>query len=213
MKKNIQELAWEGAHGDAYTKRNWKLLNRQTNQKKFYEMFKNLPLDYSVLEVGCNTASNLEVLQNMGFTNLTGIDINKGAIVECKKRFPKMKFELGTAIKLPFLSNSFDIVFTAGVLIHQCPNDGDKDKDSSLIIALKEIIRTSKKIIIGLEDFDTSPKNQGGSQYNNKYWSGPFADLYLKTDESLKLDQNYKVQGTEIGNSDNRLRHIFKIIK
>lgn len=91
---------------------------------KFYQKGKTL-------EVGCGLGHLLGRLSENFET--TGIDINKWAISQCRKMFPKSKFLILPAEKIEELKEKFDVVVIRHVLEHlEFPEEVIK-KASSLI--------------------------------------------------------------------------------
>lgn len=116
----------------------------------FEELLRHITLDHSFLEVGCNSGVNLNFLWQRGFRKLAGFDINEQAIHEVLPSvFPELaatgQIFSGDAIEVikKFQSNSFDIVFAKGVLVHIPP------EDHSLFV---DMARVSKKFILIFED-------------------------------------------------------------
>jgi 2-polyprenyl-3-methyl-5-hydroxy-6-metoxy-1,4-benzoquinol methylase len=75
----------------------------------------------SVLEIGCFGGYNLREINNLDpDIELTGFDINSNALAYAKNKLPKINTVNGSIYELSkyFEENQFDIVFTAGVLIH-----------------------------------------------------------------------------------------------
>lgn len=75
----------------------------------------------SMLEVGCGSAFVSLYFAKCGY-RVSGLDINKDIIEIAKKNFKKENtqgtFVVGTAEKLPFKDNSFDIVSSFGLIEH-----------------------------------------------------------------------------------------------
>ena len=117
------------------------------------ELFKDvlpyLPKESSILEIGCNSGRSLNYLYNLGYSNLTGIEIGAKAVELMKKTFPEMyaksKIIIGDAlaeiIKLP--PAHFDLVFCHSVLVNIHP------KSNRLF---REMARVCKKFILTLEN-------------------------------------------------------------
>ncbi len=86
-----------------------------------------------VLDVGCGEGSRLNTLGGG-----TGIDINRFAIEQAKKNYPKSDFKLASVEKLPFKDKSFNLVYSAFVIEHvQNPEK-----------MLDEMIRVSSKHVV-----------------------------------------------------------------
>ena len=79
----------------------------------------------NILEAGCGFGRNLEFLlkNNIKPSQLTGSDFSLIMLNKAKTRLNnKVKLIKTSVQKLPFKDNSFDLVFTHGVLMHLKPN-------------------------------------------------------------------------------------------
>lgn len=162
---------WSGKFGEEYTKRN------QYDWRKRIPVFKSILKGIKVktaLEIGTNCGFNLSVLESLK-VGVMGIEPNSYARKEATGRgflvFP------GTANSIPFPPNSFDLVFTCGVLIHVPPKE--------LQASLKEIIRVSSKYVLAIE-YESSEETM--KVYRGKrdmLWKRPYGKLYKKL--GLKL--------------------------
>ncbi len=93
----------------------------------------------SVLDVGCGEGFTLARLQKEKIgESFEGIEYDEGAIELGKKLYPRLEIKKGDIYKLPFKSNSFDLVVCTEVLEHL-----DNPRK-----AYKELIRVSKKYIL-----------------------------------------------------------------
>jgi SAM-dependent methyltransferase len=87
----------------------------------------NVTNSASVLEIGSNSGPNLERLRQLGYSRLSGIEINDLAIEEMRSAFPDLassaNIHRGPAEDvLPTLpASSFDVVFSMAVLHHIHP--------------------------------------------------------------------------------------------
>lgn len=88
----------------------------------------------NLLDVGCASGYFTVYFKNKA-KNICGVDINKNLIEEAKKNYKGVKFILLKSEKLPFKSNTFDVVTILDVLEHV-----DNDK-----IMINEIYRVLKK--------------------------------------------------------------------
>ena len=70
-----------------------------------------------VLDVGCGEGSRLVTLLPPG-QFAWGVDIDKYAINLAKKQYPDQNFQIYSGEKLPYKSNTFDLVYSAFVLEH-----------------------------------------------------------------------------------------------
>ena len=124
-----QEAFWSGEFGDEYTERNkggqWSI----NNIYFFSGALKKTGGIKSILELGCNRGLNLTALDYLfDHASLTGIDINAHALLELSemvwrngqpKTFHSGICEFET-------EETFDLVFTKGVLIHINPENLEK---------------------------------------------------------------------------------------
>ncbi len=90
----------------------------------------------SFLDVGCSTGVGVQTVTDKNII-ARGIDISETAIKLAKER--GRKCFVGSICGIPFVDNSFEIVFCSDVMEHLKPEDID--------IALKELYRVSKKHI------------------------------------------------------------------
>jgi len=148
----------------------------------------------NILEVGCNIGNQLALLQKQGFKNLYGIEIFPQAVEVAKKHTKNINIIQGRGFDLPFKDNFFDLVFTAGVLIHTNPKDLKK--------IMAEIYRTSNKYIWGYEYYN--PKHVEIDYRENKarLWKGDFVKLYLKYFPKLKLVKKKRLKYKDGDNCD-----------
>lgn len=169
------EKMWGGEFGKQYTER------QTINLTARYAIFKKLIGDirpYSILEVGANDGHNLIEINHLDydFPNvLMGLEINRE--VANKSDRPII---IGSAYDIPLNDNSFELVFTAGVLIHL----------EDTLKAMKEIYRVSSKYILSIEYFDDKERKI-------EYRDGVYCSA--KPFDRLWLD-NFDLDLVELGN-------------
>jgi pseudaminic acid biosynthesis-associated methylase len=188
---NEQVNFWEGKFGDAYTIRNSNDPNKLFKEKLGVtrtqlnkEFFSDLDKNSRIFEVGCNRGNQIKILKKMGFSNLTGIEINKNAINLAREDKDLCIME-ANAFDIPFKDNYFDLVFTSGVLIHIAPENLEK--------VIKEMVRVSNRYIFGFEYFSENCENIEYRGNKNKLWKNNFPQLFLKLNPSLKLIKSKKM--------------------
>ncbi|MCW3077114.1 MAG: hypothetical protein JWO32_1723 [Bacteroidetes bacterium] len=187
--KTEQTNFWEGEFGKEYTDRNsftkeglnnYYLTNYGISKDKLNEEFLGeLKRDIKILEVGCNIGIQLASLQNMGFTNLTGIELQDYAVQKSKTLTSGIKIQQGSGFDIPFKDNSFDLVYTHGVLIHINPNDLSK--------IMGEMIRVSSKFIWGFEYYNEETQQIKYRGHDGFMWKADYSSLFQKLDPSLKV--------------------------
>jgi pseudaminic acid biosynthesis-associated methylase len=114
-----------------------------TQSEVMAEFLGDLDRDPSVLEVGCGIGIQLQILRNMGFEDLYGVDVHTWGLQQCRRNRPDLNVVKASAADLPFADGQFDLVFTNEMLINVPPDDVDAVMD--------EIVRCSNEWIWGLE--------------------------------------------------------------
>lgn len=153
---------WAGDFGDNYTKR------CDVEPKSREPIFKSILDDLNietVLEVGCNKGHNLEAITNSIGAKCIGLEPNKSL---CNNK----EIINGDAYNIPFNNFAFDLVFTSGVLIHIPPE--------KIELALSEIHRCSKRLIMMIEYFSKETKAKKYRDFNDVdgVWSRDYGALY-----------------------------------
>ncbi len=84
-----------------------------------YEKAAQLTKNKAVLEIGCNNGYGSSLLK-ASCGRLTGIDVSKKAVINARKSFlaPQLEFALADGAKLPFKSETFEVVIAMQVLEH-----------------------------------------------------------------------------------------------
>lgn len=125
----------------------------------------------SILEVGANTGQNLEALTTLGFhpDELTGLEPNAGADAALIQDGFNVLGNTATDIECD--DETFDLVFTCGLLIHIPPDELDK--------AMKEIVRVSSRYVLAMEYFSAEPRMIPYRGKDDMLWARDFGSLYL----------------------------------
>lgn len=184
-----QIRTWTGDFGREYTDRNTYtpgeldelyLRNYGVTRVEINDRFlKDVPRDARILEVGCNIGTQLLCLQQMGFSNLHGIEIQSYALDRAKERLPGAVLTQASALEIPYPDQSFDLVFTSGVLIHVAPTD--------LPIALAEIHRCARTWIWGFEYYAPQTTEVVYRGHDSLLWKTDFAQAYQQQFDDLEL--------------------------
>ncbi len=198
FKYSNQLKEWNGQFGKEYTDRNphsieevntYYLKNFGITRNELNELFlEDLDRSIKILEVGSNVGTQLLILQKMGFENLYGIEPSNYAVELSKSTTKNINIIKGTAFDIPFKDDYFDLVFTAGVLIHINPTDITK--------AMGEIYRCTKKFIWGYEYYANEYTEIVYRGQKNLLWKADFAQNYMENFSNLELVKekhlNYK---------------------
>jgi pseudaminic acid biosynthesis-associated methylase len=187
--KTDQIAVWIDSFGREYTERNllsppeldaaydenYGVTRSQLNQRFLAEV----PHPARILEVGCNLGNQLALLREMGYSQLYGIEIQHDALRRAQVRLPGVHLAEASAFEIPYPDRYFDLVFTAGVLIHIAPEHLRK--------AIAEIHRCSKSHIWGLEYYAAEATKVRYRGHDNLLWKMDYARLYLDEFEDLEL--------------------------
>ena len=207
MTNTQQEQFWAGEFGQQYTdrntrdrqewddfyRRNWGLTKTEMNAR----FVADLPRDARILEVGCNTGMQLRGLQDMGFINLYGVELQSYAVEKAKQNTSGINIIQGSGFELPFRDGFFDVVCTNGVLIHIAPDD--------LSNIMSEMVRCSRRFVWGYEYYNaslTAIKYRGNEGF---LWKADHAALFKQRFPELHLVKQELfpyVDAAEQGNVD-----------
>ncbi|MFX0096371.1 MAG: pseudaminic acid biosynthesis-associated methylase [Candidatus Hodarchaeota archaeon] len=206
MNKTTKQMEkWIGEFGKEYTDRNLLTLEEleALYQKNFgltrtemnLEFIGDLERSIRILEVGSNIGNQLFCLQNMGFQSLYGIELQKYAIeLSSKSRTNHITIIQASALNIPYKDDSFDLVFTSGLLIHIAPSDVEQ--------VLREIYRCTKKYIWGFEYFADSYTEVEYRGNIELLWKANFANIYLNSFSDLRLVKEKRFKYLDNNNVD-----------
>ena len=188
-----QREFWKGNFGAEYAERNFSLKNVNSSYEKetgvtvesiFQTFFKKINRNSKILELGCNVGLNLGILGNMGFNNLTGLEINSETIKLAKTRNSEITFINSSIEEYDSENEKFDLVFTAGVLIHINPKVLD--------LILNKIIKLTTRYIFGFEYFSEKLEEISYRGNENVCWKQNFPSAYNKLLPEIKTVKEQK---------------------
>jgi pseudaminic acid biosynthesis-associated methylase len=202
-----QTQFWCGDFGKEYTDRNpqnlqeWDRLYLEhygiTRTEMNQEFVGFLDRESRILEVGCNIGNQLLGLQRMSFENLYGIELQAYAVEKAKSTTKNINIIQGSAFDIPFRNGYFDLVYTAGVLIHIAPTD--------LHQVMAEMVRCTKRYIWGFEYYSSEPKEINYRGNKGVLWKMDYAEEFMRLDKRLSLLKKKRypdVAEQEKGNED-----------
>jgi pseudaminic acid biosynthesis-associated methylase len=163
------------------------------------------PSPKNVLEIGCSIGRNLLVLRNF-ISELHGIDPNPRAVSLASEMLSGSGVAVreGNAFELPFEDQSFDLVFTSGVLIHIAPDDLNRATD--------EIMRVAKHYIVCIEYFSHKPEQVPYQGMDGYLFKRDFGRFYLERYPGLKV-RDYGFFWQPLDSSDNSNWWLFEKTK
>lgn len=124
------------------------LLQKFWHTKKLNEVLKaieNTENPKKILDVGCASGWFIsEIQKRYPRTLCYGIDIYDDAIKYARKRYPKIKFNIADAHKIPYKDETFDIVVCTEVLEHV-------DDPGKVLTEIKRVLKRNSTAIIELD--------------------------------------------------------------
>lgn len=85
----------------------------------FFERLPAVSSSTRVLEVGCGTGEVLDrLVRHAGVAHAAGVDLSAFLAERAAQRFPQYAISAGDGAALPFPDASFDLTYTATVLVH-----------------------------------------------------------------------------------------------
>ena len=162
---------WSGQFGDDYTTRCEK---DYSPRNKFWGDVICRTKIRNVLEIGCNTGQNLDIIGEYlpKRSCAWGCDVNQKALNVLHVRHKDINAVKCSGFDLPFRDDYFDLVFTAGVLIHQQPSEID--------IMMQEIIRVSHNYVLAMEYAGEIFEEIPYRGKESALFRGPYGDVYEK---------------------------------
>tara|TARA_B100000963_G_scaffold299361_1_gene271376 strand:- start:15181 stop:15798 length:618 start_codon:yes stop_codon:yes gene_type:complete len=176
-KNNIQTNYW--SKNFQYIKRNNSFDNK-LGKKVWYDLLKNKKIN-SILECGSNIGRNLKQI-NLAYPKkkLSFIELNKKAFEICSLN-KNIENSYNSSIQdCKILKNTYDLVFTSGVLIHL--------NDKTLNKVIPKIIDWSKNFVIVLEYFSTTKIEKTYRGKKNLLFLREYGEEFLKTKRVKLLD-------------------------
>jgi SAM-dependent methyltransferase len=154
----------------------------------------------SILDIGCGYGAFLYNLHQLNPNiKLSGIDISKEAIEFCRKNLPNSSFinDKFSNILKHFKENTYDVIYTSGVMIHQSPDIIDDLLDS--------FIKIGTKYIVHFEDIGNDELISGKKEYNPSWRE---SDQFLWKNNLVKRYQEKGCSFTFQSNVPKELRGI-----
>lgn len=126
--------------------KHWWFVGRRAILEEFMRMIVRNPKSENrnpkILDVGCGTGANLEMLAQFGASE--GVDVSDDALEFCKAK--GLKVHKGLAEKLPFEDESFDVVTALDVVEHL-------DDDVAGLKEMNRVLKTGGKTLIFVPAF------------------------------------------------------------
>lgn len=127
-----------------------KALNRQieywdsvAGKKKFTHPLnparfqKLIPVEASILDIGCGYGRICREIYNLGYRDIVGIDASKEMIREGRHLFPQLDLRCVSSDEIPFRDHTFDVAVLFAVLTCIPTDTGQRDLIKSVLRVLK----------------------------------------------------------------------------
>ena len=171
-----QLKTWTSPFGEEWIDRT--TINHASRYVSFYKILSGLPIS-SILEVGCGKGDNLQTLRLLGSYKLVGLDSLRYACLETKAS--GIEVVEGSALNLPFSDESFDLVFSSGLLMHIAPENMGQVKD--------ELWRVSKKYMLVIEYYAKDEHFISWRGRDRLLWKRDYGNLYPNLVDTGFLDK------------------------
>lgn len=144
LSKEMEQHTY-GIMNDVEDKHWWFVGRRAILEEFLRQIIPNAKSDIrhpKILDVGCGTGANLEMLAQFGKSE--GVDVSDDALAFCKAK--GLKVHKGLAEKLPFEDESFDVVTALDVVEHL-------DDDVAGLREMHRVLKTGGKTLIFVPAF------------------------------------------------------------
>ena len=116
-------------------------------------------------EIGCNVGNNLASFPKERL--VWGFDMNSHAVEMASKTYPHISFMEDNILNTTILDNTYDLVFTRGLMIHLTKDE--------VATAVREMMRITRKYIFHLEYYG---KDGESIPYDVGLWKRNMAEYY-----------------------------------
>jgi pseudaminic acid biosynthesis-associated methylase len=174
-----QEAFWHGEFGNAYTDRNKGPDWVGANEAFFARILGDARDLRSVLELGSNIGLNLMALRRLLPTaKLSAVEINEKAAAELKAVLPDVDLHRSSILEFD-PRETWDLVFTKGVLIHINPG--------KLPVVYELMYRCSRRFVMVAEYYNPKPVEIDYRGHAGKLFKRDFAGEILDMFPDLAL--------------------------
>ncbi len=185
MKYNsTQEEFWADEYADNYIKKNIDFDDNLGAQawKIILSKIKNDVNTY--LECGCNIGRNIGQLNKIiPNADKSIIEISKPAFDAVNQKFDFKGSFNGPILDSNFENQSFDLVFTSGVLIHINPDH--------LLSHMRKMYNYSKKYILLIEYFNRTPVSINYKGRDDTLFKRDFGKLFIENFDCTVIDYGF----------------------
>ena len=201
-----QSSFWRSEFGDAYTERNEvspaDLSATIALWERICETLSGAPPS-SILEVGANLGINLKALEQLTSAELFAVEPNALARAKLMENQVVSASNISDCLAhdLRFPDESFDLVFTSGVLIHVHPDN--------LLSSCSEIHRVTRRYIVCIEYFSDKPEEIHYRGYDELLFKRDFGSFWLDNFPDLET-KDYGFAWKRVTGLDNPTWWVFE---
>lgn len=180
---NEQQNFWVNEYAKDYIKKNTEF-DSERGVEGWRKILKSTSGITSVLECGSNIGRNIGFLnQVLPNAKKSLIEISPKAYEFVTNQYKLEKSFNGAIVDSAFESNSFDLTFTIGVLIHIHPDD--------LLDNMRKMFEYSNKYIVIGEYFNRTPVMIEYQGQMNKLFKQDFGKLFMKNFDVELVDYGF----------------------
>ncbi|MBE0471897.1 MAG: pseudaminic acid biosynthesis-associated methylase [Methyloprofundus sp.] len=177
--KTEQEDFWAGEFGDEYIQRNQSAQLLASNLALFASILSSTTGIKHVLEIGANVGMNMRALSPLlPEGELHAVEINENAATELNNLGFLTSVFNGSVLDFN-PAQTFDLVFTKGVLIHLAPE--------MLPEVYDKMVSASSRYVMVAEYYNPTPMEINYRGHSNKMFKRDFAGEMMERHPELKL--------------------------
>ncbi len=174
-----QDSFWSGDFGTEYINRNRSARLLASNIRFFSKVLSFAKNLNTCIEFGANIGMNLKALRLLyPEMKFYGIEINETAVFELKKNIGRSNVFAGSIVDYE-VSNTFDLVFTKGLLIHINPN--------SLPLVYQKLVNSTHNYLLINEYYSPEPVSVDYRGNRDRLFKRDFAGEIMEIYPEMKL--------------------------
>jgi len=180
---NEQQKFWSNEYAEEYLKKNSQF-NLAMGIKGWAKMLNRCAEIESILECGCNIGRNINFLDHfIPDAQKSIIEISTVAFEFVKNHYKVKNAFNGSILDADLKEESFDLVFTCGVLIHIHPDD--------LLANMTKILKLSSKYVLFAEYFNRTPVMLEYHGQKDRLFKRDFGKLFIENFDVKLIDYGF----------------------
>lgn len=185
MKNNEQQNFWNNQYAEEYRNKNNSLAyDDELGLEGWIKMLNKTNNIDNLLECGCNIGRNINLLNKaLPNSKKSIIEISSEAFNIANNTYEIDKSFNGSIIDSNFENESFDLVFSSGVLIHIHPKD--------LLANMKKMFDYSKKYVLIAEYFNRTPTMIEYQGQKDKLFKCDFGKTFIENFDVKLVDYGF----------------------